>query len=94
MEIFAALLSVFSLSTEFKYILSPESIRTLTANSSSYVAAQPKPSPRRIPAMDDLNKAINAEVSKLIKWNAETAVEEAELEAQLKVSLSMLIFAY
>ena len=44
--------------------------------------------------MDDLNKAINAEVSKLIKWNAETAVEEAELEAQLKVSQSMLIFAY
>ena len=36
--------------------------------------------------MDELNKALNAEVSKLIKWDAETAVDESELEAQLKTA--------
>ena len=36
--------------------------------------------------MDDLNRALNAEVSKLIKWEAETAVDESELEAQLKTA--------
>ena len=37
--------------------------------------------------MDDLNKALNAEVNKLIKWEAETAVEESEVEAELKAAL-------
>ena len=36
--------------------------------------------------MDDLNKALNAEVNKLIKWEAETAVEESEVEAELKAA--------
>ena len=36
--------------------------------------------------MDDLNRALNAEVSKLIKWEAETAVDESELETQLKTA--------
>ena len=37
--------------------------------------------------MDDLNKAVNAEVSKLIKWEAETSAEESEVEAQLKAAV-------
>ena len=36
--------------------------------------------------MEDLNKALNAEVSKLIKWETETSAEEAEVEAQLKAA--------
>ena len=40
--------------------------------------------------MDDINKALNAEVSKLIKWDAVTAVEEAEVEAQIKVKYFLL----
>ena len=36
--------------------------------------------------MDDLNKALNDEVNKLIKWEAETAVEESEVEAELKAA--------
>ena len=40
--------------------------------------------------MDDINKALNAEVSKLIKWDAVTAVEEAEVEAQIKVKYFFL----
>ena len=36
--------------------------------------------------LDDLTKALNAEVSKLIKWEAETSAEESEVEAQLKAA--------
>ena len=36
--------------------------------------------------MDDPNKALNAEVNKLIKLEAETAVEESEVEAELKAA--------
>ena len=37
--------------------------------------------------MDDFNKALNVEVNKLIKWEAETDVEESETEAQLKAAV-------
>ena len=37
--------------------------------------------------MDDFNKALNVEVNKLIKWEAETDVEESEVEAQLKAAV-------
>ena len=37
--------------------------------------------------MDDFNKALNAEINKLIKWEAETDVEESEVEAQLKAAV-------
>ena len=36
--------------------------------------------------MEDLNRAINAEVSKLLKWESETSAEEAEVEAELKAA--------
>ena len=37
--------------------------------------------------MDDFNKALNVEVNKLIKWEAETDVEEFEVVAQLKAAV-------
>ena len=37
--------------------------------------------------MDDFNKALNVEINKLIKWEAETDVEESEVEAQLKAAV-------
>ena len=36
--------------------------------------------------MDDLSKALNAEVSKLIKWETETSLQESEVEIQLKAA--------
>ena len=36
--------------------------------------------------MDDRPKSLQAEVSKLIKWDAETSLQEEELEIQLKAA--------